>query len=112
MKNCPLKIESCLNRVLLRLTNMTVNRKQRQENREALRLKIHKWNKSPAGKLHKKHKEMFGVEPKFFGANYIGSQDYLEKIRDAIKTGIPLDEYEALSPEMKEKWEQGVLEID
>ena len=91
---------------------MTVNRKQMQENREALRLKIHKWNKSPAGKLHKKHKEMFGVEPKFFGANYIGSPDYLDRIRDAILAGKPLDEYAALPPDMKEAWEQGAIEID
>ena len=91
---------------------MTVNRKQIQENREALRLKIHEWNKSPAGKLHEKHKEVFGAEPKFFGANYVGSQDYLDRIRDAIRTGIPLDEYAALPPDMKEKWEQGSIEID
>ena len=91
---------------------MTVNRKQRQENCEALRLKIHKWNKSPAGKLHKKHKEVFGVEPKFFGANDKKSLDYLEAIRNAIKTGKPLDQYEELPPEMKEAWEKGYLEID
>ena len=60
---------------------MTMNRKQRKELRESMRLSIHKWNKSIAGKLHKKHKEMFGVEPVFFGATDKKSPDYLDKIR-------------------------------
>ena len=92
--------------------NMTMNRKQRKELRESMRLSIHKWNKSIAGKLHKKHKEMFGVEPEFFGATDSKSPDYLDKIRDAIRTGKPLDEYAALPPDMKVAWEQGVIEID
>ena len=91
---------------------MTVNRKQMQELREARRLRIEEWNKSPAGKLHKKHKEVFGVEPKFFGANDKKSLDYLEAIRNAIKTGKPLDQYEELPPEMKKLWEQGLIDID
>ena len=92
--------------------DMTMNSKQRKELRESVRLSIHKWNNSTAGKLHKKHKEMFGVEPVFFGATDKKSPDYLDKIRDAIRSGKPLDEYEALPPDMKLAWEQGVIEID
>ena len=45
---------------------MTMNRKQRKELRESMRLSIHKWNNSIAGKLHKKHKEMSLI----FGKNH------------------------------------------
>ena len=71
-----------------------------------------KFDNTVGAKLHKKHKEMFGVEPKFFGATDKKSPDYLDKIRDAIRTGKPLDKYAALPPDMKVAWEQGIIEID
>ena len=71
-----------------------------------------KFDNTVGAKLHKKHKEMFGVEPVFFGATDKKSPDYLDKIRDAIRTGKPLDKYAALPPDMKVSWEQGIIEID
>jgi|13_taG_2_1085334.scaffolds.fasta_scaffold193886_2 hypothetical protein len=88
---------------------MKFNKKQIQEWK---RLEEHRWNNSLAGKLHKKHKEVFGVEPKFFGESNSGTDVYLDAIRDAIRNGKPLDQYEELTPEMKSLWEQDLIEID
>ena len=72
-----------------------------------------KFDNTVGAKLHKKHKEVFGVEPEFFGmGNSYEDWDALEAIRNAIKTGKPLNQYERLSPEDKEAWKQGVIEID
>ena len=71
-----------------------------------------KFDNTIVGKLHKKHKEVFGVEPKFFGFGSFDDDRNLEAVRNAIRTGKPLNQYEELSPEDKEAWEQGVLELD
>ena len=64
------------------------------------------------GKLSKKHKEVFGVEPKFFGLGSDDDWDNLEAVRNAIRTGKPLNQYEELSPEDRKLFEQGSIEID
>ena len=38
--------------------------------------------------------------------------DNLEAVRNAIRTGKPLNQYEELSPEDRELFEQGSIEID
>jgi len=65
-----------------------------------------------AGKLRKKHEEVFGVKPKFFGLGSNDDWDNLEAVRNAIRTGKPLNQYEELSPEDRELFEQGSIEID
>jgi hypothetical protein len=64
------------------------------------------------GKLSKKHKEVFGVEPKFFGFGSDDEDNNLEAVRNAIRTGKPLNQYEELSSEDRELFEQGSIEID
>jgi hypothetical protein len=65
-----------------------------------------------AGKLSKKHEEVFGVKPEFFGLGSDDDWDNLEAVRNAIRTGKPLNQYEELSPEDRELFEQGSIEID
>lgn len=65
-----------------------------------------------AGKLRKKHKEVFGVEPEFFGLGNDDDWDNLEAVRNAIRTGKPLNQYEELSLEDRRLFEQGAIEID
>ena len=64
------------------------------------------------GKLSKKHEEVFGVKPKFFGFGSDDEDSNLEAVRNAIRTGKPLDQYEKLSPEDKELLERGLIDID
>ena len=65
-----------------------------------------------AGKLSKKHEEVFGVKPEFFGFGSNDEDHNLEAVRNAIRTGKPLNQYEELSPEDRELFEQGSIEID
>ena len=55
---------------------------------------------------------MFGVKPEFFGLGSDDDWDNLEAVRNAIRTGKPLNQYEELSPEDRELFEQGAIEID
>tara|TARA_R110002020_G_scaffold297526_2_gene513295 strand:+ start:1050 stop:1340 length:291 start_codon:yes stop_codon:yes gene_type:complete len=64
------------------------------------------------GKLSKKHEEVFGVKPKFFGFGSNDEDSNLEAVRNAIRTGKPLNQYEELSPEDRRLFEQGSIEID
>ena len=86
--------------------------KSRQKILEGKR-RQNKFDNTVGAKLHKKHKEMFGVEPKFFSmGNSYEDWNALESIRNAIKTGKPFNQYERLSPEDRMLFEQGAIEID
>ena len=55
-----------------------------------------------------KHIEKFGVEPECIGKIQT-VEEFNEKIKEAIEKGVPYNEYEMLSDELKEIYDKGLL---
>jgi hypothetical protein len=59
--------------------------------------------------LIKKHKKMFGVEPKFIVMFWQDTEKEFNSLFDAIEKGIPYDEYKMLTKSEQEAFDKGEL---
>ena len=55
------------------------------------------------------HKKKFGVEPKTIGMFWFDNEKLIENIIKAIEDGKPYDEYEMLTKEEQEDFDNGQL---